>query len=309
MSAENKKPVIICYGEILWDNLPADRMAGGAPVNVAYHLNHIGAESKLISRTGEDKAGAELVCFCSKIGLPTELIQFDELHDTGEVIGKVTDDHEMVYDILPHVAWDFIEFNPKYSLMASTADAFVFGSLAERNNESRETLLQILDSAKYKVFDVNLRPPHYTKETLQLLLSKTDLLKLNINELNVLTDWFCKPGTTEAGSISYLQQNFSIDEILLTKGSQGAVYYNREKATHGNACRVNVADTVGAGDAFLAAFLYKKLTGTSIPDALDYALALGAFVAGQTGACPAYTTPDLDKFIRQHLRDERLNKQ
>ncbi|KIO78100.1 hypothetical protein TH53_05785 [Pedobacter lusitanus] len=309
MSAENKTPLIICYGEILWDNLPGGRMAGGAPMNVAYHLNRVGAESKLISRTGEDKAGAELVCFCSKIGLPTELIQFDELHATGEVIGKVTDDHEMAYDILTNVAWDYIAYKPNHSVLAGTADAFVFGSLAARNQVSRETLLQILDSAAYKVFDVNLRPPHYTKEILQLLLSKTDLLKLNLNELALLTDWFYKAGATEADSINYLQQNFGIDEIILTRGSQGVSYYNAERAYHGKAYQVTVADTVGAGDSFLAAFLYKKLKGEAITGALDYALAMGAFIAGQTGACPAYTTADLDKFIRQHLRDERSDKQ
>ncbi|QNK63705.1 carbohydrate kinase [Pedobacter sp. PAMC26386] len=308
MSAENKKPLIICYGEILWDNLPGGRMAGGAPMNVAYHLNRVGAESKLISKVGEDKAGAELVSFCSQIGLPTELIQFDEPHATGEVIGKVMDNHEMVYDILPNVAWDFIEFNPSHSLQAGTADAFVFGSLAARSSVSRETLLQILSSAKYKVFDVNLRPPHYSKEVLQLLLSKTDLLKLNSDELTLLNDWFYKAGAAESDSILYLQQTFNIAEVILTKGDQGASYHTLTQADYGNAYPVTVADTVGAGDSFLAAFLYKKLIGEAVTVALDYALAMGSFIASKIGACPAYTTADLEKFIKQQLRDKRSGK-
>lgn len=308
MSAENTKPLIICYGEILWDNLPGGRMAGGAPMNVAYHLNKIGAESRLISRTGEDKPGAELVCFCSKMGLPTELIQFDEFHSTGEVIAKATDDHEMSYDILPDAAWDFIEFKTNHSLLAATADAFVFGSLGARNDVSRETLLQILDSAKYKVFDINLRPPHYSKEILQLLLAQTNLLKLNKDELILLTDLFYKTGATEADSINHLQQNFNIDEVILTKGNQGASYYYKGEIEQGMAFPVTVADTVGTGDSFLAAFLYKKLIGTTITDSLNYALAMGSFIAGQTGACPAYTLADFDKFIKQQLRDKRANK-
>jgi len=304
MSVENKKPSIICFGEILWDNLPGGRMAGGAPMNVAYHLNRVGAESKLISRVGEDKAGAELVAFCSKMGLPAELIQFDEIHATSEVIAKINDDHEVTYDILSDVAWDFIEHYPKHNTMAGHADAFVFGSLAARNTVSRETLLQILESARYKVFDINLRAPHYTKEILQMLLARTNLLKLNSQELVLLTDWFYQKNATEADCLSYLQQTFHIDGIILTKGSQGASYHTAEKVFEGKAYNITVADTVGAGDSFLAAFLYKKITGSTPAEALDYALAMGAFIAAQTGACPAYTSADLDNFIRQHLRDE-----
>lgn len=304
MIKELNRPRIICFGEILWDNLPSGRRAGGAPMNVAYHLNRTGAESRLISRTGKDQAGRDLIDFSRQKGLPAELIQTDPVYPTGEVIAKVMDNHEVVYDILPNAAWDYIAWSPELKQLAADADAFVFGSLAARNDESRQTLLQILESAKFKVLDINLRAPHYSREILELLLSKADFLKLNNDELSLLTEWFFNSDATEEDSIRFLQQKFNIAEILVTKGADGASYYSGDTAFSGEAYAVTVADTVGAGDSFLAAFLYKKLSGSTIPETLDYALAMGAFIASQPGACPTYTLSDLDHFISDHQRKD-----
>jgi len=303
MVKELIKPSVICFGEILWDNLPKGRKAGGAPMNVAYHLNVIGAESQLISRVGNDQPGTELLSFCSGKGLPAPLIQIDEIHSTGEVNARIMDNHEVVYDISPGAAWDYISLNSNLKQLAADADAFVYGSLASRNPVSRETLLGILESAKFKVFDVNIRAPHYTKETLTFLLNKADLLKLNNDELNLLGEWFYKKDAAETDSIKFLQQAFNIPEIIITKGSDGASFYNTTDACHRKAYPVKVADTVGAGDSFLAAFLYKKLMGEDLTDALDYALGMGAFIASQSGACPAYTPADLDHFIVQQQQE------
>ncbi|MET1055713.1 MAG: carbohydrate kinase [Pedobacter sp.] len=302
MTQESIQPGIICFGEILWDNLPTGRTAGGAPMNVAYHLNRTGAESQLISRLGDDKAGKELFDFSEKIGLPTDLLQTDPTYPTGEVIAKVRENHEVVYDILPDAAWDYISCSEQLKHLAGKADAFVFGSLAARNDTSRHTLLELLESAKFKVLDINLRAPHYSKETADLLLSRADLLKLNSDELSILTDWFYKSGAAEPDCISFLQEKFGIAEIIVTKGGEGASYYYGNLSYSGEAYKVEVADTIGAGDSFLAAFLYKKLTGCAIPETLDYALAMGAFIASQPGACPAYTHSDLSDFIISHER-------
>jgi fructokinase len=302
MSKKHYSPVIICFGELLWDNLPSGKMAGGAPMNVAYHLNRIGAGSQLISAVGNDQAGADLIAFSKQIDLPVNLLQTDTEHATSEVIAKIIADHEVVYDILPDVAWDFIRYDDQFEQLAKDADAFVFGSLAARNTLSRETLLQILEFARYKVLDINLRPPHYSKEILDLLLSKADLLKLNSDELRLLTAWFYKENTTEADSISFLQETFEINEVILTKGSSGASYYAGNESYTGKAYPVRVEDTIGAGDSFLAAFLYQKLSDADIPLALDYALGMGAFIAGQKGACPPYTRTELEHFIAQHQR-------
>lgn len=302
MEKELVKPSVICFGEMLWDNLPGGRMAGGAPMNVAYHLNTIGAASQLISRVGNDSPGAELLEFCNQISLPAALVQTDQVHPTSEVNAKIMAGHEVVYDIVLNVAWDYISYDAYLDTLVSGADAFVYGSLASRNAVSRESLLQLLVSAKFKVFDVNIRAPHYSKEILNLLLQQANLLKLNNDELELLMELFYKKGTTEADGIKFIQQEFNIPEIIITKGSEGASYYDTATAIHRKAYAIKVADTVGAGDSFLAAFIYKKLKGNPIPYALDYALGMGAFIAGQIGACPAYTTADLDNFIRQHKK-------
>ena len=301
--AEELKPEIICFGEILWDNLPGGRTAGGAPMNVAYHLNRTGADSKLISRTGNDTAGSDLIAFLQQIQLPADLIQTDHQYATGEVMATVTENDEVVYDIKLNAAWDFIEFKPEYRLLAKEADAFVFGSLSARNETTRNTLLQILETASFKVFDVNLRAPHYSKEILELLLSKTDLLKLNENELLLLGEWFYEKGGAEQETAKFLLGHFGIEEIVITKGAEGASYYTGDTYFTGTAYPVTVADTVGAGDSFLAAFLHKKLTGSAIPEALDYALGLGAFIAGKHGACPPYTKEELEAFMHQSVKN------
>jgi len=302
MTKESIKPTIICFGEILWDNLPSGRKAGGAPMNVAYHLNRVGANSQLISRVGNDNSGRELRAFSSLIGLPSTFLQTDNEYPTGEVMATVLENQEVVYDIRLDAAWDYITWDPQFARIATEADAFVFGSLAARNGKSRETLLQLLEKARYKVFDINLRAPHYNKEVLELLLPKANLLKLNSDELTLLTDWFYKSGAPENDSISFLQQSFGIQEIIITKGAEGASFYQGEAAYQGNAYQVKVADTVGAGDSFLAAFLYQKLMGMPIPETLNYALAMGGFIAAQEGACPPYTSADLDQFIAKHSR-------
>jgi len=302
MTPEEIKPDIICFGEILWDNLPTGRTAGGAPMNVAYHLNRTGAASKLISRTGNDTAGLDLLAFLEKINLPVDLVQTDHQYATGEVMATVTANDEVVYDIKLNAAWDFIEFKPEYRLLAKEADAFVFGSLSARNETTRNTLLQILETASFKVFDVNLRAPHYSKDIVELLLSKTDLLKLNENELLLLSEWFYDAGAAEKYTVKFLLENFGIKEILITKGGNGAAYYSSATYFTGSAYQVTIADTVGAGDSFLAAFLCQKLTGAEIPDALNYALGMGAFIAGKHGACPPYTKKDLAAFMEQSIK-------
>lgn len=303
MKRENFIPRIVCFGEILWDNLPSGRTAGGAPMNVAYHFNRNGAESRLISRVGNDQAGADLIHFSEQKGLTTGLIQTDNTYPTGEVIATITGNHEVVYDILPNAAWDFIRCSAAIKKLAAEADAFVFGSLAARNEESRSTLFELLETAKFKVLDINLRAPHYSKEILELLLSLADLLKLNDDELRLLTEWFCEDCRSERDSINFLQQKFEIPGIIVTKGGNGASYYTGSLSYSKEAYEVKVADTIGAGDSFLAAFLYKKLTFAPVVETLDYALAMGAFIASQSGACPDYTLSDLHHFMSTHQQN------
>lgn len=293
----NMKKKVVCYGEILWDNLPTGKKPGGAPMNVAYHLNQLGIESNLISKVGSDSIGFELSSFLETKGISKKYCQIDETYPTSTVEVVIGDDNEVKYEIVKPVAWDYIELNKENSLLTESSDAFVFGSLATRSLTSYETLLSLLDKAKYKVFDVNLRAPHYSTNGVAELLAKSDLLKLNIHELNLITSWFFRSCQTEWEKVRQLQERFKIGEIVVTKGGSGATYYNDNGQYNYPAYKVIVNDTIGSGDSFLAAFLAKRLEHEDINETLSYAAALGAYVTMQSGACPDYKQNDLHYFI------------
>lgn len=288
---------VVCFGEVLWDILPEGRKPGGAPMNVAYHLHKLGINSTMISSVGQDKAGAELLDFLKTIDLSSSYIQQDVQHHTSEVHAKIGEHDEVTYDILYPVAWDFITFKPEHEILIRNADAFVFGSLGSRNEVSRATLIEMLDYAKFRVFDVNIRAPHYSQEFITLLLGKCDMVKLNVAELEMITDWF-EPGCEhEIERIDLLFDRFDFQEVVVTKGGRGATYYTETVCYDYPSYPVEVRDTVGSGDSFLAAFLAMKLNDEPLEEILDYAAAMGAFITSKSGACPAYSKSDLDRFI------------
>ncbi|MFN0255386.1 carbohydrate kinase family protein [Pedobacter ureilyticus] len=282
----------ICFGEILWDNLPSGRLAGGAPMNVAYHLRKLGIDASLISRVGNDQAGQELVGFISSIGISAENIQIDTKQKTSEVLAELKANNEMVYTITYPTAWDFIAWQHNFEQQITASDVFVFGSLAARNEKSKQTLLVLLEHSKFSVFDVNLRAPHYTKENISQLLSKADFAKLNENEIVVLGEWFTS-FKKEEDIVKALMEQFALTEILITKGAEGGTYYDSSQSINYSADKVEVIDTVGSGDSFLAAFLSKKLGGEAITDCLDFAAKVAGFITSQKGACPSYDIADI----------------
>ncbi len=282
----------ICFGEILWDNLPSGRLAGGAPMNVAYHLRKLGVDASLISRVGNDEAGRELIDFISSIEIPAENIQVDAEQRTSEVIAELKENNEMAYTITYPTAWDYIAWQSDFKTKIADADTFIFGSLSARNEVSRATLLQLLEHAKFKVFDVNLRAPYYDMDTIAAFLSKADLVKLNENEIVTLGNWFTEQHD-EQNVVAALMEKFELSEILITKGADGGTYYNTNQSINYQAEKVTVVDTVGSGDSFLAAFLSKKLAGEEIADCLNFAAKLAGFITSQKGACPSYNAADL----------------
>jgi fructokinase len=294
---KNINTSVVCFGEVLWDVLPTGRIPGGAPMNVAYHLHKLGADSKMISSIGNDVAGANLVVFLKTVGLSTDHIQLNQQFATSEVLASINDNNEVSYEIVYPVAWDKIAWQPGLAEMVSKANAFVFGSLSSRDNTSRETLLKLLDVANYRVFDVNLRSPNYTVGLVTDLLNRADMVKLNTSELIQIAQWYDANCQTEAQCIELLLCEFNVREILITKGSTGASYYTTSYRYDYPAYKISVADTVGSGDAFLAAFLAMKLSDEPVEVALDYAVAMGAFITSQSGACPEYSRYDLGRFI------------
>ena len=290
---------VVCFGEVLWDILPSGAVPGGAPMNVAYHLHKQGKHPALITRVGRDQEGQELRAVFSREGVCTDYFQVDDLHETGKVFAQPNEHNEMVYDIVQPVAWDFIEWNETCGDLVSHADYFVFGSLAARNPKSKTTLLRLLEAAKTKVLDINLRAPHYNKQIVEKLLGHTDFLKLNQAELELIAGWFFDYRNTEE-QIKSLADRFGIAHVVVTMGGNGAVLYMEGKIYKHPGFRVAVTDTVGSGDAFLAGLLSKLMEQFGPQDALEFANGLGAFIATKTGACPHYETSEVLELIQKN---------
>lgn len=278
----------ICYGEILWDVLPDGPQPGGAPLNVAYHLNKMGVHTGIISRIGTDEKGKQLQELLQAWGISSAFLQSDALYPTSEVIAKMGNGNEVSYEILSPVAWDFIGKPHEVRQQLTPENYFVYGSLSTRNEVTRSTLLDLLNSPAIKVFDINLRPPYINRDVLAQLLEKANIVKFNQAELEIAQLQFGGCFNSEANQVAFVQERFGIDEIIVTKGEFGASYYKGKEAFHAPGSEIKVKDTIGSGDAFLAAFIanhYRKETPRNI---LLNAIAMGGFVATKKGGCPEY---------------------
>lgn len=294
----NSKKTIICYGEVLWDIFPNGARAGGAPFNVAYNLHRMGIHSKIISSIGVDALGDQLLDMIKNWGIPTDTIQQNDQYPTGTVIANIDEHNDAHYEIIRPVAWDYIEEKETYKTQIEAADAFVFGSLVTRNDVSRNTLHDLLKYAKLKVFDINLRPPFIDIPEILSLLEKVDIVKMNKAELRQLLQWIDVEYVSEEKSAKVLRDKFKLRAIIITKGSKGAAYLEGDTFVRTPAVHVEIKDTVGSGDSFLAGFLstYIGQPGSTIEDALRNATTLGAFITNHEGACPDYTKEEFEVF-------------
>ena len=294
----NKRHQVVCFGEILWDIFPTGAVPGGAPMNVAYHLHKKQKAPALITRIGLDDKGKELVNIFSGHDVCTDFFQVDYEYDTGKVYAVPGDHTEMEYDIVKPAAWDFISWEDCFAGLVSQADFFVFGSLAARSRQSKETLFRLLDLASAKVLDINLRAPHFNRRLVEDLLTRADFLKINLAELELITGWFSQYNKTE-DRIKLICDQFNISNVVVTKGGEGALWYSDGNIYPHNGYKVEVTDTVGSGDAFLAGLLSKLLDDAAPADALDFASGLGAFIATQRGACPSYNISDVENLMNE----------
>jgi fructokinase len=267
-------------------------------MNVAYHLKKLGSSPALISKIAPDEYGKAAIDILAKSGVSTEFFQVDYEHPTGLVYANVSD-HEVIYDIVLPSAWDFIAWNDEFNNLLRQADYFVFGSLTSRTRESRETLYQCLEIAKTKVLDINIRPPHFNRSHLEYLLNRADVLKMNEGELELITGWF-SPFNNNEDRIRLIQDKFNIETLIVTMGGDGAIVDDKGYFFRHPGFRITVADTIGSGDAFLAGYIYQLLQGSSTEKSLEFASAMGAFIATQSGACPRYNTSQVDELLTSH---------
>ncbi len=300
MNTENKVQVV-CFGELLWDIFPGNnRRAGGAPFNVAYHLSKMGIQTRMISGVGNDELGQELIQKIKNWNISTESIQIIKDHPTSTVIAEIDENNEAHYTITENVAWDFITSKQENIQLVQNANALVFGSLIARNTVSQNTLLELVENSAFNVFDINLRKPHYGIRLISELLHKTHLAKFNKAELKIVLDSIGKEYTNESDGIKFIQDKFKINEIIVSKGSKGALYANEDNIFQYPAVPVTVVDTVGSGDSFLAGLLSKRLSkGNDVHSIMLQAVSLGAFITSKEGACPEYNLNEFEEFRDQ----------
>jgi fructokinase len=279
---------VITIGEILWDVFPEGKKAGGSSMNVALNLHKQSIESNFISAIGNDENGRELFNFLANNHFATGLIQVNSELPTSTVVVQLDENHQATYTIKQPVAWDDIKITAENIAAVKAADALVYCSLTCRAEQSKQTILELLENAKTKIFDINLRAPFFGKDLIAELLAKADILKINEDEIVWVKESFGLTGSTDEQLLKQLSSQFNIEIICLTLGDKGACVLKDGKLFKHAGYKVQVADTVGAGDAFLATFIACYLQGYPMETTLDNACKVGAFVASQPGANPDY---------------------
>lgn len=296
---------ILCVGEILWDALPEGLFLGGAPFNVACHLQALGRDPAFVSRVGDDRLGQEALRRMRARGLDTRSMQIDDSLPTGFVQVELGGTDEPDYEILELAAWDAITYTAPLAQQAEHAEALVYGSLAQRAPTSRQTIQRLFETEALRVFDINLRPPYVDRDVIEQSLRGATLVKLNDTELERLCDWFGLSDEPTA-AMGDLAEAFGCEAVCVTWGREGARLWREGACWSHPGYAVESADPVGAGDAFLAALLTGLLRGKSGEALLDLANRLGAYVASRAGAFPPYDFDGPDELM--HL-DLQLPKQ
>lgn len=281
--------LIIGMGEALWDMLPEGKKIGGAPANFAYHVLQLGLDGRVVSAIGDDEPGDEILNVFKEKGLQGSMARV--AYPTGTV--QVTLKHGGIpcYDIKENVAWDNIPFTEELRQLALNTCAICFGSLAQRNEVSRNTINRFLDAmpdaeGNLKIFDINLRQHFYSQEIISRSLKKCNVLKINDDELAVVSRMFGHPGFDLQDNCRILLAESNLKMLILTCGTNGSYVFTPDTVSFRETPVVPVADTVGAGDSFTAAFCTSILTGKSIEEAHGLAVEVSAYVCTQSGAMP-----------------------
>ncbi len=287
MQAE-MKPIVAGAGEFLWDMLPTGKQLGGAPCNFAYHAMKAGCECFVISATGRDDLGRELLDTVRQLGLPVEYIQQNS-YPTSTVTIQLNEQGHPDYTIHEQVAWDHIEVNSSTLALAGRLDAICFGSLAQRNADSRESIISLIAATKpgcLKVFDINLRQHYFNRDIIVQSIRLSDVLKLNDDELPVVAGYAGLTGDVRS-QLDQLIRDRELKYVVYTMGSKGSIIVSREEYSFIEAPKVTVSDTVGAGDAFTAIFTAGVLKGHPLTTVHRKATEIAALVCTRKGATPA----------------------
>lgn len=278
---------VVGLGEILWDVFPERKVLGGAPANFAYHVSQFGCNGYAVSAVGDDLLGKEIIENLAEKNLNYSIETVD--FPTGTVNVQLNTYGIPEYEICEGVAWDNIPFSAKLENLAKNAKAVSFGSLAQRNEVSRDSIrlfLAAMPKDSLKIFDINLRQHFYSKTIIEESLELANLLKINDDEVVVVAELFGLKEMEEQDICKWLLQKYNLDIVILTKGVEGSFVFTRKETSYQPTPKVHVADTVGAGDSFTAAFVVSYMNGDRITDAHQLAVEVSAYVCTQHGAMP-----------------------
>ncbi|MDY9920037.1 MAG: carbohydrate kinase [Proteiniphilum sp.] len=289
--------IIVGLGEILWDVFPERKILGGAPANFAYHVSQFGFNGYALSAVGNDLLGKEILNSLEEKNL-NYLIETTD-YPTGTVQVTLSGAGIPQYEICENVAWDNIPFTKRTENLAKRTSAVCFGSLAQRNKTSRETIKKFLKSVPadcIKIFDINLRQHFYSKNIIEESLKISNVLKINDDEIKVLADLYGWKEADEQKICVQLLKKFALNIVILTKGTEGSFVFNGEGTSYQPTPKVHVADTVGAGDSFTAAFVAAFMNGKPITEAHQFAVEVSAYVCQQHGAMPKLADAHIELF-------------
>ena len=283
------KQSVIGIGEALFDVLPEGKKLGGAPANFAYHVSQFGIESCAVSAKGDDELGKELIAELDVHHLNYQIETVD--YPTGTVQVSLDANGIPAYDIKEGAAWDNMPFTPALEEKAKNCTAVCFGSLAQRNEVSRNTIHRFLDTmpneeGRYKVFDINLRQGFFTKEIITESIKRCNILKIDDEELITISRLFGYPGIDLQNKCWLLLGKYNLKMLILTCGVNGSYVFTPGEVSFIETPKVEVADTVGAGDSFTGAFVASILRGKSVREAHELAVKVSAYVCTQNGAMP-----------------------
>jgi fructokinase len=304
MSAGNY--TVIGLGELLWDIFPQGKKLGGAPANFAYITSLLGDHGIVASRVGADALGEEATRRLQHLRLPTDFLQVDPRYPTGTVNVRIDQRGQPQYEIIQHVAWDFFELTREWRTLAGQASAICFGTLAQRSPTSRRTIVEFLKAARpsaIRVFDVNLRQKFFSAEILADSVRRANIIKLNHEELPCVLELLDAPSNVRLAvdariPAEWLLIKSGAELICITRGASGSLLFARDGSNEHQGLPIQVADTVGAGDAFTAALVHHFLRRASLETMNEAANRMGSWVASQVGA-----TPEPDSAILEKVRN------
>ena len=297
-AGKSKAPLVVAFGEVLWDLLPTGRRLGGASANFCATVGRLGNHAVLASRIGTDDNGERLSGLLRELPIDLSCVQIDPDRQTGTVTVAIDPDGEPQYRIHEGVAWDAMEFSPSWKELAVRADAVCFGTLAQRNLLSRaaiQSFLAALNPRALRVFDINLRQRYFSEEVIRWSLNHASILKLNEDELSTVFQLLRLPAPSTrdpfVGALDILLRMFPLQMVCLTLGSDGSLIVTHDAHFKQPGIPTTISDTVGAGDAFVATITHYALRNASLRDMSEAANRNAAWVASQPAAIPRLWPP------------------